>query len=120
MSKILVADDNSDIRESLADALRCLGHDVTEAEDGGQEWEILHSNRDIEILVSDDNMPIRRGSDVIKELKNQNGCAFKAILISGYGVERTARECHADAWLEKPFSLESLNSLIKSLCGVQS
>ncbi|MBI2024152.1 response regulator [Candidatus Giovannonibacteria bacterium] len=114
--KILVADDDECIRACLSDMLRAEGYEVVEAEDGDKEWKILHLDCDIDVVVSDDKMPFRTGSDVIKTLKEENGRTIKTILVSANcDIGRIALECHADAWLEKPYSMASLREKINQV-----
>ena len=106
--KILVIDDDAQVRGYIALVLQRAGHDVSVAADG---YEGLRLEQDIspEIVISDIFMPGKDGLEVIRAIKDQiNSPAL--IAISG-GSPRipgdylaVARCFGADEVLQKPFS----------------
>ena len=62
MAKILIAEDDDNVREFVARALVHAGHEVTQAEDGGLAAEILQEQQGgFDLLLSDIKMPVMDG-----------------------------------------------------------
>ena len=62
MARILVAEDDDNVRAFVTRALVHMGHEVTEAEDGGIAAEICtERNGDFDLLLSDIKMPVMDG-----------------------------------------------------------
>lgn len=116
--RVLVADDDSDTREALAQALRCDGYEVIEAQNG---WELLQLLADpgqdpsaIDLVISDVRMPGKNGLDVLAGLRWANG-STPFILITGFGdlqMHAEARRLGAAAVLAKPFELDQLRTVV--------
>jgi CheY-like chemotaxis protein len=84
--KILVVDDELEIREMISDYLRdTMGYTVFEAEDGAKALITLASNP-IDLVLSDINMPGMKGFDLLKEVK-ETYPHIKRVLITAYNVE---------------------------------
>lgn len=62
MARILLAEDDDNVRQFVSRALRHAGHDVVEAEDGGLASEILaEEDGRFDLLLSDIKMPVMDG-----------------------------------------------------------
>ncbi|MFI5312313.1 MAG: response regulator, partial [Gemmatimonadales bacterium] len=68
MSRVLVIDDNMDVRRQFATTLRCAGHDVAEAENGRDGLALLRSSA-TDVVIVDILMPEVDGLEVIVTLK---------------------------------------------------
>ncbi len=68
MTKILVVEDESDIRELLVDILCDCGYDVVEAADGAAALVLVNQERP-DIILLDVMMPVMDGFQVLKHLK---------------------------------------------------
>ena len=66
--RILLVDDDSDIRRLNAEALKRSGYEVDTAEDGAAGWETL-SACSYDLLITDNNMPKLSGVDLLKRLR---------------------------------------------------
>ena len=112
MRRVLVIDDNPDMRLALQRLLAHLGYEVETATDGNQALAI-HRARQVAVVITDIFMPGKEGMETIQAFK-QEWPALRVIAMSGGGdVARgdyldVARQVGADAVLQKPFSLESL------------
>lgn len=109
--RILVVDDEPDMRLILGMTLQIGGHDVTEAETG-EEALALMSQQDFDIVLLDLNLPDKSGLDVLDELQTAGRVPGLPVLI----LTADARE-HLDqetarrggrACLRKPVSSDSL------------
>jgi two-component system chemotaxis response regulator CheY len=68
--KFLVVDDSSTMRRIIKNTLGRLGHkDILEAEDGAVAWKVMNENSDIDILVTDWNMPEMNGLELVQKVR---------------------------------------------------
>jgi len=110
--RILVVDDNADMRLSLSRLLRLLGYEVEMAADGNQAL-ATHRERAVAVVITDIFMAGKEGIETIAAFKRE--WPFVRVIAMSGGGERakmdylkTALHVGADATLHKPFSLESL------------
>ena len=113
--RILVVEDDTALRETLADVLRDDGHDVRVAEDGEaalaaiDEW-------GPELIVLDLMMPRMDGFAFRQAQRDRSDRMAKVLLLSAaHGVEAAAAELEADAWLVKPFGLRDVLASVDGL-----
>ena len=112
MCKILVVDDDAQLRDALQAALEAHGHVVFCAEDGIAELRAAVEIKP-ELIISDVNMPLLEGPDAVRILKALP--MFRrvpVILMSGAELSRTRQ---ADAAVRKPVITEQLLELIKDV-----
>lgn len=111
--KILVVDDDENIREVLSDLLLLEGHQVLLAEEGGQALRIFEENQP-DIIITDLGMPGISGWEVAKRMKKKDP-SKKVIVISGWGAslqkDQLEENC-VDQILSKPFHLEQVKKVI--------
>jgi two-component system chemotaxis response regulator CheY len=117
MARILVADDDPEIRELIISCLSLAGHEVIEAANGLEAVEAFRVHHP-DLVIIDLVMPVQEGIETILELRRE----FPTILIaamSGYGRTdgtsylNCARELGADVILSKPFQMRELNGLVE-------
>ena len=114
--KVLVIDDDHDVRETIGDILRAAGFDVEQAGDGNQGLEAIQQ-ADFDLILTDILMPQKEGIETILEIRNGNPY-IKIIAISGgdrtgnYAFLEMAEKLGANATLKKPFLPKQLLSLI--------
>ena len=112
--KILVADDEKEIRDVLAMLLTAEGYEVTAASDGGEAAKMADASVDLYIL--DVNMPVMSGFAAGAEIRKR----FYAPIIfltaySGESDKLMGFSAGADDYIVKPFSNTELLIRIKSL-----
>jgi len=112
--KILVIEDNPDIKEVLDYILKDEGHDAIPCSDGSSLTNLDELKPDIVLI--DEILGSARGSDLIKKLKaDKEKSLIPVVLISAMpNLEDIAARCGADAFLEKPFNIDSLTDIIKN------
>jgi CheY-like chemotaxis protein len=122
MLSVLIADDDTDIRESLAEWLVTWGADVTQARDGLEAIELINQ-RKIDLVVTDLIMPEVEGLEMIQWVRTY-APHVKVFAMSGYGsITNTtiylsmAKKFGAEAILQKPFRLPDLNLLVEKHFG---
>ena len=116
-TKILVVDDNVDLREFLAESLSDT-YAVTTAKDG-EEGYGKALEKDYDLVVSDVMMPKVDGLELCKRLKNNiHTSHLPIILLTAKGQEEDfveGLELGADDYVSKPFNLGILQARINSL-----
>jgi adenylate cyclase len=114
MAKILVADDEPDletlIRQKFRKKIRETSYEFVFAENGEDALEKLAENPDVDIVLSDINMPKMDGLTLLSKLKEKN-FLLKSVIVSAYGdMEniRTAMNRGAFDFITKPINFEDL------------
>ena len=114
MSKILVVDDETDlevlIKQKFRQKIRDHQYDFIFAVNGKHALEQLEQHADVDVVLSDINMPEMDGLTLLTKLNEQNGL-FKSVIVSAYGdMEniRTAMNRGAFDFITKPVNFEDL------------
>jgi DNA-binding response OmpR family regulator len=111
MARILVAEDDDNVRAFVTRALVHMGHDVTEAEDGGIAAEICTEREGgFDLLLSDIKMPVMDGIALALTVAAQYP-ALTILLMTGFADQRErAHGLEALIYdvVPKPFSLQVL------------
>jgi DNA-binding response OmpR family regulator len=115
---VLIAEDDTEMRRLLADALRRSGCEVAEAKDGSQLFAVCSAGDGpaFDVIVSDQRMPGRTGLDVLADLRRR-GWRGAFVLITAFGDAEThawASRLGA-AVFDKPFDLDELRRRVLAL-----
>jgi len=116
MPKILVVDDEQNMRTGLKDNLEFEGYEVETANDGEQGLKKILDNR-YNLIILDVMMPKKSGFDVCKEVRKA-GITTPVILLTAKGDEIdkvVGLEIGADDYVTKPFSLRELLARVKAI-----
>ena len=116
--RVLIVEDDDNLRQTLAEVLADEGHEVRVAPDGevalGEiaEW-------DPELIVLDLMMPRMDGYAFRRLQRDLPGAPDTKILIlsAARDVRDAATELEADAWLAKPFGVHEVLSSVTGLLG---
>ncbi len=117
MARLLVVDDDKNIRTHLATYLRTLGHEVELAADGVEALRIAESEA-IEIVLSDLRMAGMDGMALLRELRRRRPEAV-VILMTAYATIPGAVEAMREGafhYLVKPFALDEVHRLVERAC----
>ena len=118
MARILVADDDVDIRELVEFKLTTLGHDVVAVADGAAAVEACRAERP-DLVVLDVMMPGVSGLDAIRSIRADPALAdLPVILLTARAQEsdvETGFDSGADDYITKPFSPRELASRVQAL-----
>ena len=118
--KILVADDEKEIRSLLDDFLKVEGYEVVLAADGEQALELAETE-DPQAIILDIKMPRMDGIEVCKRLKENEQTRFiPVIIITGFGDNKLdALDKGADDFVNKPFDMVELSIRVKSVLRIR-
>ena len=114
-NRILVVDDDADIRQVNADVLRRFGYQ-TETAAAGVAWEALQANR-YDLLITDNNMPKVSGIELVEKVRSAR-MALPVIMATGAlpKEEFTRRPwLQPAATLIKPYTVTELLEAVKQV-----
>lgn len=114
--RILIADDDSMIRECIALLLSHTGFEVETVRDGEEGWRAVRS-AEFDLLITDHQMPNMTGLNLIKKIRAAS-IEAPCILISAYLPETESALMpliQPGAILAKPFEFAALIALVESL-----
>ncbi|MCP4606283.1 MAG: sigma-54-dependent Fis family transcriptional regulator [Proteobacteria bacterium] len=114
MASILIADDQKNMRTTLAMMLRRAGHDVAEAKDGSDACEAIDDEA-YDLVITDLRMGKIDGIDVLRHLR-ENSPLTEAIVMTAYGtIESAVEAMRLGAWdyIQKPFTEDELQVKIE-------
>lgn len=126
MAKILVADDEADlealIKQKFRQKIREAQYEFIFASNGKEALEKILQHPDIDIVLSDINMPEMDGLTLLSRL-GESSPLIKAVIVSAYGDMdniRTAMNRGAFDFVTKPINFEDLSiTMIKTLAHVK-
>jgi two-component system, NtrC family, response regulator AtoC len=111
--RVLIVDDEKNMRWVLGQALTGEGFDVAEAVDGTSALESV-AEQEPDVMVLDHRMPEPDGMEVLRKVRSK-GMSFPIIMLTAHGNVATAVEAMkagASEYLTKPFDLEELKLAI--------
>ncbi len=114
MAKLLVVDDESNLRLVVQKELSRQGHDVETASDGEAAWEILE-HEDFDVILCDINMPRLDGMGLLRRLNEKSPNPPEVIMLTGHATVETAIEAMklgAYDYLTKPYRITELSALV--------
>ncbi|MDR2864915.1 MAG: sigma-54 dependent transcriptional regulator [Spirochaetaceae bacterium] len=109
--KILIADDEKNIRNGLVELFKMEGYEVEAAEDGDEAYR-KYQKGDIDLVVTDLRMPGMPGEEFLKRIKSETP-GVPVIVLTGHGTVKEAVQAMKEgAWdfLTKP--IQDLDRLI--------
>ena len=118
MSIVLAVDDSPSIRQMIKVVLGPAGHTVIEAGDGAEGLAKAKSHP-VNLVITDLNMPVMNGLEMIKHLRELSSLTGVPILFlsteSDDGVKQQAKAAGATGWITKPFKPEQLVAVVSKL-----
>ncbi len=115
MAKILLAEDDEYLRDTIAGYLNSKGHAVVSVPNGKVAKTVAFTD-DFNIIISDVQMPYTNGVEFLQWIREHSKVPF--VLMTGFTnllETQKAAELGANGFLAKPFSNQSLAALVKDL-----
>jgi len=115
VTRILVVDDEAQIRTALARALDARGYEVDAAADG-QEALDLAATRPPDLVVLDLNMPVMGGLEVTRRIRSWSPVPILVLSVRDEEPDKiSALDLGADDYLTKPFGVGELLARVRAL-----
>jgi len=120
--KLLVVDDSSTMRRIIKNTLQRLGfNDVLEAEHGVEAWQIMERTPDINVLITDWNMPEMNGLDLVRKVRAEKKYESMPIIMvtteGGKAEVITALKAGVNNYIVKPFTPQVLKEKLEDVLG---
>ncbi len=116
--RILTIDDSKTMRDMLMLTLAEAGFDVLQAVDGQDGLDVL-VNEQVDVVITDINMPRMDGYEVIRQLRSNPSHKTTPILVltteSEAEKKNLAREAGATGWMVKPFDPDRLIATVRKV-----
>lgn len=121
MKKILIVDDSKMIRHVVSKSSKNLGYETIEASNGKEGLEQLSLNSDVSLILSDINMPIMNGLEMIEQIKQKDNFKFIPVVMltteTRDDLKQKGRDLGVKAWMVKPFNEKTFAKAIIKLIG---
>jgi two-component system, chemotaxis family, chemotaxis protein CheY len=118
--QIMTVDDSSSIRQMVSFTLREAGYNVIEAVDG-KDALLKLKDYQIDMLLTDLNMPNLDGIGLIKEVRKNPATKFIPVVMltteSQTEKKQQGKSVGATGWIVKPFTQEQLLLVVKKVLG---
>jgi CheY-like chemotaxis protein len=112
--RILIVEDDADIRSALAEAMADAGAEVVVAEDGVDALERLHAGPCPAVVLLDLRLPRLGGQDFLDQLRSDVRYEHLPVITMTAGTSRAEGE-DIVARLHKPVDVEDLRRIVESL-----
>jgi two-component system, chemotaxis family, chemotaxis protein CheY len=121
----LVVDDDDSSRSTIVEYLRSMGHDrISQARDGGEALRMLERDSSITFIISDWEMPTMNGLALLQQVRSHSSRSNLPFLITTSPIAQEsekiilAAESYVDAYVIKPFRLDTLKEKIAKILEV--
>jgi len=121
MAKLLVVDDEKNLRLVVQKEMARQGHDVDCAEDGEVAWQMLEE-QDFDVILCDINMPRLDGIGLLRRTRERSQNPPEVIMLTGQATVESAIEAMklgAYDYLTKPYRIGELSALVTAAAEKQ-
>ncbi|MBW4659342.1 MAG: response regulator [Drouetiella hepatica Uher 2000/2452] len=123
VAKVLIVEDNADMRGYVSTVLQRVGHEVHTARNGAEGFQVAQALQP-HIIVTDLMMPLVSGLEMIRMIRQQETLkGIPIILLTAKADEETrieGAEQGADAYLSKPFNDRELLAEVRNLLALKA
>jgi two-component system chemotaxis response regulator CheY len=114
----MIVDDSNTMRQMVGFTLKEAGYNVEEGADGMEALRLLETKQ-VDLVITDVNMPVMDGITLVRELRKRPNYRFVPILIltteTGDDMKQKGRQAGATGWIVKPFKPEQLCQVLSRL-----
>ncbi|MFT5503424.1 MAG: two-component system chemotaxis response regulator CheY [Gammaproteobacteria bacterium] len=122
MARILAVDDMRSMRDLVKSVLEKHGHQVDTCDDGQTALKFAETNN-VDLVITDINMPNMSGLELVPELRKLPGYRSTPILMltteDSTDKKQTAKIAGANGWIQKPFNPERLLAAVETTMARQ-
>lgn len=122
MAKILIVDDSDVLRLELCGILTSGGHEVVQAINGADGAQQAVANTDLELIITDLNMPELDGISMCKRIREHPALKTKPIFMltteSSADLKAAGKEAGVMLWIVKPFNGEKVLGAITKVLAM--
>lgn len=120
MARLLIVDDEKNIRRSLATFFESMAHEVHAAESGAQALQVL-SEHPCDLVLTDYRMAEMNGLELLTEIKRLRPDSLVILMTAYATVESAVAAMKAGAfdYITKPFSLEQIQHIVERALNLQ-
>jgi signal transduction histidine kinase/CheY-like chemotaxis protein len=115
-ARILVVDDNDQVREVTEQMLHEIGHATAGVPSGQDALDLLAQGEAFDLLVIDIAMPGLNGVDTVR-LARERQPGLKVLYVTGYADLGAERQVEDDPWIKKPFRFSELTAAVRAALG---
>ena len=116
---ILVVDDFASIRDFVCETLQRKGYETLGAANGNEAYQLLSDKPEVNLVLTDYNMPDCTGFELLKKIKANPTVAKVPVVFltteSNPDKMRSAREAGLSAWIKKPYRAEAFFAQIENV-----
>src|SRR3982750_2684426 len=121
MARLLVVDDENNLRLVIQKEMSRLGHEVETASDGEAAW-AASEQKDFDVLLCDINMPRLDGIGLLRRTRERSQNPPEVIMLTGQATVESAIEAMklgAYDYLSKPYRIGELSALVTAAAEKQ-
>jgi YesN/AraC family two-component response regulator len=115
--KLLFVEDEEDLINIITDTLNKLQANFVTARNGEEALEVIKNNPDLDAVITDINMPIMNGLEMIEELK-KSGSTLPVVIMSAHTETEyinSAKDLGVENYLLKPFDFIKFIELMANM-----
>ena len=116
--RILLVDDQQEVRETISMLLSMDEHTVTEAANGREAFSLFAPDR-FDLVITDYAMPVMRGDELATNIK-QAAPAQPILMITGSADQTSGAASSVDGFLRKPFGVDELTHALEKALGTRT
>ena len=113
---VLIIDDEQNVRDAVAEALKREGYDIFQADNGKEGLSLVH-NLHPTVIILDLKMPGMDGLKFLANLQLSASVISSIIVLSGHGGVDGRRECYdsgINIFLRKPFDMYEIRGVVRN------
>ena len=114
--RLLLVEDDRDIREAMQDLLEDAGYHVNVAANGKEALSLLSSLARPCLILLDLMMPVMSGEEFLGELREKEGLAPIPVVIVSAWAREAAKENRVQGFVSKPVDPERLLLVVRKFC----